>query len=630
MPIGVDTNWLAVSCAGYSSYGLKSDGTLWLCGQSTTGSVYAPTQIGTNRNWIGLPKGRSDNSPTALQADGTRWQLADSFTNAQPLAGNDWSVVAGDGLIGHWAIKRDGTLWKELTVLDTNQSWSSVSVAVYHGLAIRTNGTLWAWMTPCCGIALEGQLGLGNALPSLPTQIGTDTWATVSAGIHHSIGIKNDGSLWWWGANLGFDPDVTHIPQTNAPVQFGTNKEWIAVSAGDLHSVALRTDGTVWTFGYNELGKLGNATVGVIKEPMRVGSDNDWSSVATGTTFSFGQKTNGTLWSWGLNTYGVLGVGDFANGFTPRPLPGSNWIAVSGGSDFATALQSDGSLWVWGKYVRSTINRSLDLFTNQPTQLGTNTDWLHISAGNRHALAVRQDSTLWAWGSSGTSGALGTGSFSDIQNIPIQIQTGSLGWSNVSAGYQTSLGLRGPALILWVWGQSIGNLLGNTQPHQVPNGAGGWANTALAKYHFNNSAHALTRGHYGTLWACGANSWGQLGMNNFSYANDLAQIGTATNWSNIAIGDMFSGAMRTDGTLWMTGFNFYGQIGSGLRASTNLFTRVGAETNWTAFAAGIRHVVAVKSDGSLWAWGDNSYGQCAQPALFEAVPVAGTNWGRPQ
>ena len=36
------------------------------------------------------------------------------------------------------------------------------------------------------------------------------------------------------------------------------------------------------------------------------------------------------------------------------------------------------------------------------------------------------------------------------------------------------------------------------------------------------------------------------------------------------------------------------------------------------------------ADGTIWAWGDNSYGQCAQPALFEPAPVAGTNWGKPR
>jgi alpha-tubulin suppressor-like RCC1 family protein len=284
------------------------------------------------------------------------------------------------------------------------------------------------------------------------------------------------------------------------------------------------------------------------------------------------------------------------------------------------ALQSDGSLWVWGKYFY--VNPMSDVFTNVPTRLGTDSDWVRVSAGWQHSLAMKTNRTLWAWGRN-VRGELGTGSAGASENAPVQV-SGFGSWTNFSAGFYSSLGVRGSTL--YVWGNEIGSsgFPNYLSPQQV-GGELNWWQVANAKSHLTTS-HALALKQNGTLWAWGSSFRGQLGTNNTSGLP--VQVGTASTWSQIAAGDQFSGALQTDGTLWMTGFNFYGQLGSGTRSDTNLFTRVGG-TNWTSFAIGYRHVLGLQTDGSLWAWGDNSYGQCAQPALFEPVAVAGTDWGKP-
>lgn len=616
--ISAETNWVAVSAANLMSYGLKSDGSLWAWGQlGNPGSIFPLTQLGANMKWMGLPERSPPENPAFLREDGTRWQLAGSHTNLQPFgSGNDWAAVA-DGAIGErWAIKNDGTLWKGSNSFDTNRVWKSITLGLSQALALQTNGTLWAWRTGFNQL-FDGELGLGNSFPSAPTQVGTDNWAALAAGDYHSVGIKSDGSLWWWGHNWGFENNGAVI-RTNVPTRIGTNTDWLAVAAGNSHTIALRTDGTVWTFGANELGKSGNGTVALAKSPARVGADEDWSGIVVGTTFSFGLKTNGTLWAWGENSFGVLGLPDFTSSYVPRQIPGSNWLAVSGGFDHTVALQNDGSLWIWGVYV---YTNGVHVFTNIPTRIGSDTDWKMVSAGRQHSLALKNDGSLWSWGIN-SRGELGTG----VSWTPVPLRVGSALWTNVSAGHYNSLGVQ-ISQTLWTWGQSISFGGFSQAPQNIDGTSFNWKVAANAKTH-SSSAHALALKRNGTLWAWGSNSRGQIATNNPSSLP--VQVGTFTNWANVQVGDLFSGGLQTDGSLWMTGFNWYGQLGFGTRNDTNAFMRVGTDTNWTAIAAGYRYMLVLKSDGSIWAWGDNSYGQCGQPALFEPSPVAGTNWGSPR
>ena len=63
-------------------------------------------------------------------------------------------------------------------------------------MAVRTDGTLWAW-----GCNEYGQLGDGTTTERLaPEQIGTATnWASFAAGSYHTVAVRTDGTLWAWG-----------------------------------------------------------------------------------------------------------------------------------------------------------------------------------------------------------------------------------------------------------------------------------------------------------------------------------------------------------------------------------------------------------------------------------------------
>jgi alpha-tubulin suppressor-like RCC1 family protein len=93
--------------------------------------------------------------------------------------------------------------------------------------------------------------------------------AAVAAGNSHTLAIKQDGSLWAWGHNFyGQLGDGSNNWERSTPVQVQTGVS--AVSAGYYHSVMLKQDGSVWSFGSSTKGQLGDGSSGTRPTPVRV------------------------------------------------------------------------------------------------------------------------------------------------------------------------------------------------------------------------------------------------------------------------------------------------------------------------------------------------------------------------
>lgn len=151
--------------------------------------------------------------------------------------------------------------------------------------------------------------------------------------------------------------------------------------------------------------------------------------------------------------------------------------------------------------------------------------------------------------------------------------------------------------------------------------------------------HTVALRKDGTLWTWGYNMWGELGIGTFTTnapfgTNTPQQVGTETNWQAIEVGSSQTFALRADGTLWACGWNTYGQLGIGTNnARINTLQRVGTATNWQAVAAQ-RHTVALRTDGTLWGWGVNDRGQLGLGTTFPHTNApqqvgTNTNWGLP-
>jgi len=304
--------------------------------------------------------------------------------------------------------------------------WADISVggasgSQSHIVAIKQNGTLWAWQSN-----QYGQLGIENNNNNVtePTQVGALTnWKQVSAGSLMTLALKTDGTMWSWGINInnGILGDGTRISRSS-PVQIGSLTTWSDISTGGNHCVAKKTDGTLWAWGNNQHGQIGDYTTTSRSSPVQVGAENTWLYASCGGYHNIAQKNDGTIWGWGLNGGGRWGGTTYTSASEPTQSGSlSNWTQVRSGWQFTHGIKDDGTLWAWGS--RSLGALGDNLASSSPynfIQIGSLTTWslLHRNLGFIN-FATKTDGTLWTWGGN-TQGALGINSVI-LTSSPVQV-----------------------------------------------------------------------------------------------------------------------------------------------------------------------------------------------------------------
>jgi|GEM_PF-3281147 len=339
--------------------------------------------------------------------------------------------------------------------------WGSVlrqvSAGSSHTVAVKNDGSLWAW-----GSNDFGQLGDGTATQrASPVRIGRDNdWDCVAAGMEHTLAIKTDGSLWAWGNNANGRTGLgTSAGQTLSPMRVGTATGWVFAAASQTHTLAIRADGSLWAWGSNTNGRLGDGTTSQRTSPVRVGTDADWAGCGAGDQYSLGVRKDGTLWGWGNSAGGRIGILPNGNVLSPmRVGVDMDWAYVSAGTNHGMAIKTDGSLWAWGNNVngRTGLNVS-EGTTDTPARVGSATNWAAVSAGSNFTVAVRADGTLWGWGNN-ANGRIGLGTTTSV-HVPARIGSGA-SWIRASAGevHSVAIGTDGAS---WACGLNMRGQLGD-------------------------------------------------------------------------------------------------------------------------------------------------------------------------
>ncbi|MGB4924643.1 MAG: hypothetical protein WBO98_10745 [Candidatus Nitrotoga sp.] len=292
-------------------------------------------------------------------------------------------------------------------VTDLGFTTSIVASAHYYSLALKGDGTVWAWGDAGHFSSGWATTGLGEA----PVQmVGISEVTAIAAGYYSTVVLKSDGTVWSW-VLTDFNPteeDIQFAPPTQAAGLAGIR----AVAAGAQYGVALRSDGTVWSWGVNPFGILGSGTTTSGSDiPVRAAGLEGIIAIAAGDLHTVALKNDGTVWAWGHNSSGQLGIGTTTDSTIPVQVPGIAGvirIAAAGGN--TVALKNDGTVWVWGYNADGQLGNGTHVNSLVPIQVAGLNDVEAIAVGSRNIAALKRDGSVWEWGDN-SSGQNGNGTY---------------------------------------------------------------------------------------------------------------------------------------------------------------------------------------------------------------------------
>ena len=252
--------------------------------------------------------------------------------------------------------------------------FASVSAGLSYTCGMRLDGSVACW----------GSNQFGQASPP------AGEFASVSAGYWHTCGMKQDGSVACWGRNKGAYGTV--IGQASPPAG-----EFTSVSAGTVHTCGVKRNGSVVCWGWNEYGQAtplagefafvsarGHHTCGLTRDGSVVcwgwneygqatPPAGGFASVSAGVHHTCGLTRDGSVACWGRNNYGQA---------TPPP---GEFASVSAGWFHSCGLTQGGSVACWGSNEEGQATPPSGEFAS-------------VSAGHYHTCGVKQDGSVACWG----------------------------------------------------------------------------------------------------------------------------------------------------------------------------------------------------------------------------------------
>lgn len=176
------TNWVDVFFGSGYAFGVKGDGTLWgwgtngayQLGTGSAGNQTTPVQVGVSTGWASVRMAASNQTTYAIKSDGTLWVWGYGSNGSLGIAGLDGYFVSTPVQLG------------------SATTWKYISTATDFVHAIKTDGTLWTWGNNNRYMMGVGTSISSLSTPTQITGGTTTGWLNVKTGYRVVIATKTD------------------------------------------------------------------------------------------------------------------------------------------------------------------------------------------------------------------------------------------------------------------------------------------------------------------------------------------------------------------------------------------------------------------------------------------------------
>ena len=536
----------------------------------------------------------------------------------------------------------------DVTSYGTISKAFQVSCGNYHTAYVTNDSTgprIWS-----CGRNNEGQLGINkeNSVVNYTTKfrrsilqsgVNFNNALKVVCGGYHTIYISTESTnnIYGCGHNeygqLGLNHNTSKIGFNNITFGMQIGVQVTDVACGEFHTMVLTSSGELYGTGFNNNGQLGieyHVNKNILTRCKLHDNITENSvdainikKVACSLYTTSLINNNDMVFSCGYNSQGTLGIGNFSNVNVFYPTNLSNASNIVCGGDTCIVVKLNEEIFGCGNNVDDQLAIQYN-YNNFQLINGVN-KVLKFSTNEYHSAILKKDGTVWVTGKN-NYGQLGLGQDNfEYKKTYTQISADD---PEITEFLAVSCGKNHTALLtrdgrVFSSGRNnngqlgIGSLIDSSAFSQCIDNSSvnnGYIQDAIdIACGENHTIIVRQNGIEKKLWACGDNSYGQLGTTDgtdYSYfklcdenINDVEEIACGRNHTAIIRNN------NGTKTLWCCGLNNLGQFGNNTTTSNNSFTLSTTIINPVKVQCGGNFTAVIDSNKYVWTTGDNGSGQ---------------------
>jgi len=356
---------------------------------------------------------------------------------------------------------------------------------------------------------------------------------------------------------------------------------------------------------------------------------------------------DGDMSVFGVNSYGHLGLGHEDKVIHPTLLAkdkfaGVDVVMASAGCHHSACVTSTGTLWMWGA-----CGMGFDVYVPMPVfrQLKV----LMVACGGHFTMILTRGKRVWTCGD-GQYGQLGhnnTQSSTQFAQIDPELFGTGASVTTIAAGYGNGMALTATTAgdTLWTWGRGEYGILGhgyNTENRLVPVAIPATTFGGVSVISMDGGTqHMLVVTSDGSLWGCGSDYCGALGLHEHGIQGDPSvytlqkvvgpEFADGSGVLMAACGLSHSVVLAKNHTVWVCGGNsqylsgvysgsYYGFYETddpfNLRSLTSINPKLFGGKKVLVVAGGNDECGAVTEDGDVRVWG---FREMSRPHLHARI-----------